>query len=75
MTSISADERSSPTIQMFALWSNTYEKPNEEILKEHLMLKREQVSQYMLRLSDLIDRNKEFVRKVKPIRIERKLYK
>lgn len=72
MTSISADEHTCPTIQMFVLWSNVFEKPNEETLKGHLMLKREQVSQYMLRLSDLIDRNKEFVRKVKPIQIERK---
>lgn len=65
MISISTDTKRCPTLQLFALIHKCYISPDEEELKQFLALKRAQVSKYMLRVSDLKDRNVEFVNKLK----------
>lgn len=68
MLSISADEQYCPTTQLFALLHEIYEIPDSEALKKHLMLNNYPSSKYMMRVTDLLNRNKAFVNEMPLIR-------
>lgn len=62
MLSISTDGQNCPTTQLYALVHDIYEKPDLEMLKQHLILNGASTSEYMMRIPDLMDRNKHFAK-------------
>ena len=68
MLSISADGQNCPMIQLFVLIHDIYEVPNFEMLKEHLSMKTASLSEYMIRVPDLLKRNVDFVKKFPLVR-------
>lgn len=66
MMSLSVDTQHCPTIQKFAILNDTYKTIDDRTLASYLVVKKEQISKYMLRIPDLKEINNRFSNALNP---------